>query len=469
MTQTTREIPRASGWPLLGPLPALLRRPLEFLEQARERHGDIYTLNLGVFKAVVLNHPRHAQHVLRDRVQNYRKGGVMWDTLRDILGNGLPLSEGDIWLRRRRMMQPHFDRQRLAGLAELMLAEIDRALTTWAPSADGRSFDLLPAFNDLTLRVVTSTLFGAEIPAEILAEIRGSITHVTDNILPHSVLHGVPAWLPVPGRRRFRAAQARYERLVYDVIADVRRRGGEDAPHLLAMLVNMVDAETCERMTDRQVHAEVATFFLAGYDTTALTLTWTVDELLHRPDVARTLIAEVDRVLAGRAPTPADLPRLTYTRMVLQEILRVRPPAYWLPRIAVADDEIDGHTIAAGANIVIVPYIYHRHPEFWPDAGAFIPERFAPDHPAAKSRHSCAWMPFGAGQRVCIGREFALMEATFALARLVQRYQLSAVSSEPARPQLSGTLRPKGVRVRLTPRSIAPQQVARPGAGPAQP
>lgn len=449
-----RSPPQAAGWPLLGALPALLARPFAFLEAARERHGDIYSLDLGPLRAIVLNHPRHAQHVLRDRAASYRKGGAVWDTLRTILGNGLVVSEGDFWLRQRRMMQPQFHRQRLAGLTDLMVRAIDDSLASWAPAArDGRPLDLLPAFNHLTMRVVVDTLFGASLPRATLEEVADAMGYVLGYVMLGAATRGLPAWLPLPGKRRFARDLARFDRIAHDLITTARKDRGDDN-HLLALLLDVVDEQSGEGMDDRQLRDEIATLFLAGYETTSIALTWTFDYLTRHPAVMQALQDEVDGALAGRTPGFADLPKLPYARMVLQEVLRLRPPAYFIPRVATEDDEIDGFPIPAGSEVVALTYTIHRHPDVWSDPDRFDPQRFADHGPRGSGApHPFAWIPFGAGQRLCIGRDFAMMEGTLALAMIVQRFRVSALGGHPARPALSTTLRPRdGVHVRLSPR-----------------
>lgn len=447
-------LPRAAGWPLVGPLPALLARPFEFFAEAHRRHGDIYRLDLGPARVVVLNHPRHAQHVLRDHAANYRKGGAVWGSLRTVLGDGLVVSEGDFWLRQRRMMQPQFHRQRLAALTDLMVRAIDRSLAALAPSAaDGRPVDLLPAFNHLTMNVVVDTLFGASLPRAALDEVADAMAYVLDYVMVGALTQRLPPWLPVPGKRRFTRDLARFDRVVYDIIAAAR--GGRGDNHLLAMLLDVVDDATGEGMSDRQVRDEVATLFLAGYETTSIALTWAFHFLTGHPEVLDRLQSEVDGALAGRAPSFADLPRLPYTRMVLQEVLRLRPPSYWTPRVAVEADEIDGFPIPAGTDIVSLTYMIHRHPDVWAEPDRFDPERFAGDTSArgVAARHPFAWIPFGAGQRLCIGRDFAMMEGALALAMMVQRYRVSPLAGRTARMGRSTTLRPQdGLWVRLAAR-----------------
>ncbi len=261
----------------------------------------------------------------------------------------------------------------------------------------------------------------------------------------------LPAWLPVPGRKQYQQATARIDKSVYRIIASSREKTDSEN-HLLAMLLDAVDEETGEGMTDQQLRDEVTTLFLAGYETTSLALSWAFDYLVRRPEMMQKLQAEVDAALGNRLPTFADLPKLPYARMVLQETLRLRPPAWQVMRTAIADDEIDGCRIPAGTNLMALMYMCHHHPAEWPNPEEFDPERFLPGR--SEGRHKLAWMPFGAGQRMCIGRDFALMEGQLALAMAVQRFRITQSAEHSAQPQLSATLRPKGgVTVSLEKRS----------------
>ena len=436
-----KAIPQTRGLPLVGSLPGLLKDPFGFLIRAREAYGDLYFLNLGLTKVAVLNHPRQIQQVFVDNAQNYRKGGAMWDAIRVLLGNGLVVSEGAFWLRQRRMMQPQFHRQRVAALTDLMVSAMSEAYDTWEPSATGVPFNLAPAFNHLTMKVITRTLFGMGLSAQEMDQVAEALTYAVDYILKAMVLNALPAWMPVPGRKQYQQAIAQIDESVYRIIASSREKSGAEN-HLLAMLLDAVDEETGEGMTDQQLRDEVTTLFLAGYETTSLALSWAFDYLVRRPEMMQKLQAEVDTVLGDRLPTFADLPKLPYARMVLQETLRLRPSAWQVMRTAVADDEIDGYRIPAGTNLLALIYLCHHHPAEWPNQEEFDPERFLPGR--SEGRHKLAWMPFGAGQRMCIGRDFALMEGQLALAMAVQRYRIAQSAEHPAQPQLSATLRPKG-------------------------
>lgn len=434
--------PSTHGLPVVGSLPALLRRPFDFLLESRERYGDIYTLDAGILKWVMLNHPRHIEHILRDNVQNYSKGGPFWASIRTLLGNGLVVSEGDFWLRQRRMMQPHFHRQRLVGLTTAMVDASAESLLDWDAEAQGGApSNVTPHFARMTMRVIVRALFGQGMTREELEETSELMAFIIDYLLMGAAATSLPQWMPIPRARRYREALNRVDKLIYRII-ERERKAAPPSDSLLAMLLDMADAETGERMTDQQLRDEVMTLFAAGYETTSLTLSWTIDLLTRHPEVMAKLQAEIDTVLDGRAPAFADLPALAYTRQVLQEAMRLRPPAWMLPRVAVADDEIDGFAIPAGTVVVALTYGVHHNPDVWDDPERFDPERFAGDD--GLKHHKMAWIPFGAGQRQCIGRDFAIMEAQIILAMLVQRYTFTAVPGRVAEPSLSTTLAPRG-------------------------
>lgn len=434
---TAMSPPETHRLPLIGPLAGLIRNPLAFLREAQARHGDVFTMNMGAVKLIVLSSPDQIQRVLVDHAENYRKGGAIWDTVRSMLGNGLPVSEGDFWLRQRRMMQPHFHRKRLSGLTALLAQSADEALGAWEAQV-GRTFDAATAFAPITMHVICRLLFGQGLGRRAIDAVGESMTYMLDYVLWASFMSGLPGWLPKPGEGRYQRELAAVDAVLAQVIAHQRQAGGgEDT--LLAMLVDMVDTETGEGMSDPQLRDEVMSMFLAGYETTSLTLAWIFHYLTHHPELVEQLRDEVDGALGGRAPAFEDLPRLSLTRMVISEALRIRPPAWMITRSAVADDVIDGFHIPAGATVWPSFYNAHHHPDHWEEPDRFDPARFSPERSA--SRHRYAWVPFGAGQRLCIGKDLAVMEAQVILALILQRYTFTAQPSA-AGAAASGTLRP---------------------------
>lgn len=445
-----RAIPRAAGLPLVGSLPGVLREQLEFFVRAREKYGDVFVVKLGPTEIIALTHPEHAQYVLRDNAKNYWKGGGLWDALRTLFGNGLPVSGGDFWLRQRRMMQPQFHRERLAALIDEMVAAIDEEVATWdAIAASGQPFNITPAFSRITMNVIVRTLFGGGISAETADQIAVEMAHAMDYMLRGLITQSLPAWLPLPGKQRYKAALRMIDAAMLRII-EARRREGDDhgGGDLLGMLLAAVDAETGERMTDEQVRDEAISLFFAGYDTMAQALSWTTHFLTQHLDTQRALVDEVAATIGERRPSFADLPGLGLAQRVIRESMRVRPPVFWIPRIASKDDEIGGFPVPAGATVGVMTYAIHYHPGTWERPREFDPSRFLPER--SVGRHGLAWMPFGAGQRLCIGNEFSLMEGQLALARIAQRYTISAVPERPVETHVSTMLRPKhGVWVRL--------------------
>lgn len=411
--------------------------PLALLGESRRRHGDIHTLDFGVTSMVALCHPRHAQQVLRDNARNYRKGGTLWSSLRTLLGNGLAVSEGEFWLRQRRLMQPHFHRQRLAGMTELMTAAIADELRDWH---EGEPRDANPVLSRITMKVITRTMFASDIEPDELAEFGPLLSYVLDSVFVGMFTQALPRWLPVPGQRRYALALARLDALLRRVIAR-RRQSGATTPDLLGMLLGLVDDETGEAMSDQQLVDEVMTMFLAGHETTAATIGWAFALMDRAPAVMQRLRAEVDEALGGRRPGFADIPRLAYARKIVQETLRLYPSVWFLPRTAIADDVIDGYAIPAGTTVAPIVYTIQRHPACWDRPDEFIPERFAAELPG---RHPLAWLPFGAGPRLCIGKEFALMEGQLLLAMIVQAFDVLPVAGARVSPDVSTTLRPRG-------------------------
>lgn len=255
----------------------------------------------------------------------------------------------------------------------------------------------------------------------------------------------VPLWVPTPSNLRFKAARRRLDAVVYQII-ERRRKTLNPAPDLLSMLMAARDEETGEAMSDTQLRDEVITLLLAGHETTAITLTWALYVLTREPAVEARLYEEVVSVLRGASPTVEDLRRLPYTRMVIEETMRLYPPAWGLPREAIHEDEIGGYFIPGRSLVALNQFLTHRHPDFWEDPERFDPERFTPER--SSGRPAFAYFPFGGGQRVCIGSQFALMEATLVLAMIVQRYRIRLVPGHPIEFDTMFTLRPKyGVRV----------------------
>ena len=413
---------------------------LGFYMDAAKTYGDIVHFGSGSFSTYFLVHPDYIKHVLQDNNRNYPKKNRFNDMLKPLAGESLLTSDGEVWRQRRRMSQPSFHRERIAGFATSMTDATQAMLERWEPLAEQRQpFDVGREMQRITLSIVGRALFSADISGDT-DEMGQAVTEIFQHF-NHRFTHplSLPESVPTPRNRRFHKAIERLDAVAYRLIAEHRQAETEYAD-LLSMLIAARDEETGEGLNDQQIRDEVGTFLGAGHETTAVTLAWTWYLLSKHPEVERKLHAEVDAVLEGRVPTIADIPQLSYTKMVIQETMRLYPPAWALSRGILNDDEIDGYRIPAGALMALSPYVTHRHADFWDNPEGFDPERFTPEQIAERPRY--AYFPFGGGPRQCIGNEFALMEAQLIVAMVAQKYRLHLVPGQRIEPEPIFTLRP---------------------------
>ena len=432
-----RELPVAPGLPVIGSVLDFVRRSNFATLTALVRHyGTPLEVRLGHLRIVALARPEQLQHVLVERRGVYQKRGEI-EALRLLVGDGLFSSEGESWQSQRRLMQPHFTPKAVQRYAEDMRGAVAQMLLRWR--GQGRVEALFESMR-LAMDVIGRTMFGVPEIGEAgpLGRAIGTALDLASRRLLEPM--PLPLWIPTPTNRRFVAARAEVDAFVYDVIA--RRRaesaGSARPPDLLDVLIAARDDESGRGMTDRQLRDEVLTVFVAGHETTAVTLTWALALVARRPDVMARLHAEAD-ALADDVPGLSDIPKLTYTRQVIDETLRMFPAVWALPRTVARDDVMDGYAIPAGAIAMGLAHELHRQPDLWPDPERFDPERFTPA--AAQGRHKHAYMPFGAGHRVCIGIHFALLELVVALAAIARSYRWRLLTDEVPSVGVS-TLRP---------------------------
>ena len=463
-TQTNAVTPRTPPGPRdflgLRTLRDIKRDPLGTLQDLHRAYGDVLYSPLVNAPTYLLAHPDHVGYVLQTNHRNYRRSRNS-DKLRRALGNGLLTNDGASWLQQRRLMQPAFHRKRIARFGETMTNETQKLLAQWqAKAPHEKPLDISSEMMRLTLDIVSRTMFGARVVQD--AEHLGpAFTELQEETRRRQyVLVDLPEWVPLPKLRRAREARKTIEQVVTRIIDARRRSGVSEHDDLLSMLMNAKDADTGEPMDDAQLRDEVRTIFFAGHETTSNALTWTWHLLARNPAAAAKLREELDHVLGGRLPTVDDLPQLAYTKMVVEESMRLLPPVWALAREAIADDEVDGYRIPSGSTVVVSQFITHRHPDFWEDSEAFDPERFTPDR--AKRRHRFAYFPFGGGPRICIGSNFAMLEAQLIVATIAQRYELDAVSGHPVELEPLVTLRPK-YGIMMTPRPRPPAVASRGG------
>ena len=420
-------------------LPALRRDPTAVFTRAARRFGDVVYLRIGPRRGFLITNPADVRHVLQDNARNYHKS-PLYDKLRVALGNGLLISEDEFWLRQRRIAQPAFHRQRIAALASVMADAARGTAARWhSIAAKGVPSDVDEEMMRLTRTVVLQALLGADL-GRFTASIDDAWTIINRHIGESFWSLGFTDRLPTAKFRRFQAALAVLRGAVDHVISQRRNSPSTDRD-LLSMLMSARDEETGDAMTDEQLRVEVTTFLLAGQETTSLALTWTWYLLSQHAGARRRLEEEIDTVLDGRPPEYADLANLPYTRMVIDEAMRLYPPAWGFSRQALADDTLGGFRLPRGWLAFVVPYVLHRLPAYWQEPDAFDPERFLPERIAERPKF--VYLPFGAGPRQCIGNHFALIEAQLIVATLAQRYRLHLVPGHRVEPWALITLRPR--------------------------
>jgi cytochrome P450 len=428
------------------------------------RHGDVVKFRVAGPNFLVV-HPDHIKHILLDNARNYPHAEFQNASWRTIVGEGLVVSDGDFWLRQRRLMQPAFHRARIAAFVKLMTDTIGEMLDRWQVRADrGEALDMQSEMMQLTLNILARTMFSADVGPEAAAIGRAvtvELEYANRRLL--SPVH-LPESFPTPGNRRFVQARATLDRIVYRLIAE-RRKSQEDSGDLLSMLLNARDPETGESMTDRQLRDEVMMMFIAGHESTAMALTWAWYRLAMHPHARNRVRAEAEEVLGDRTPGVPDLEKLQYTSMVLDEAMRLYPPFWAVLRQPKAADEIGGYHIPAGANVFVSPYVTHRHPAFWENAEGFDPERFTAERSAG--RHRYAYFPFGAGSRKCIGESFASFEMQLTVAMAAQRFRVDLVPGQDVALQPGLSLRPRRpILMKLAPAGPRKPQAAGTAAAP---
>ena len=411
--------------------------------------ADIIVQRILWRRMFIINEPGAIKHILLDNAANYTKSEVGRRLLEPGLGRGLLTSEGETWRRHRRIMAPAFDPRSVVGYAPIMTTVTEDMLAKWDALAEPRELDVAAAMMQATLHIISRAMFSSD-SDEIVDAVERGVGQYQTTVRPSllDLLH-VPLWLtrllvPQPTEGIFDEFDEKVDRL----LTERGREPDSEPKDLLARLLAARDDETGGGMTPQEVRDQVVTIFMAGHETTSQALSWTWYLLSQHPAEEARLHAELALVLQGRTPRYEDIADLRYTRMVIEESMRLYPPAHTIGRQPIAADEVLGHRIPAGAEVLIMPWLLHRKPSLWDDPNRFAPERFSPERAAARPRF--AYMPFGAGARICIGAAFAMTEAILILATIAQRYRLRLKSGHPVEPQGLITLRPRyGLRMNL--------------------
>jgi len=434
--------PGPKGLPIVGNVFEPRGNAIGYFTRCFRDYGDIVFVRFLGVPMCLVNRPDCIESVLVTQNNNFEKSKD-YRALRRVLGNGLLTSEGEFWRRQRKLVQPAFHQVRIAAYAEVMVSYTERMLASWK---DGEERDIHEAMMRLTLDIVAKTLFDTDVSRE--AEDVGAALQLLMSKFFRQAGFALllPRSIPIPTTQQLRRAVAQLDKVIYEIIRR-RRAGPATSGDLLSVLLQAQDDEGL-RMTDRQLHDEIMTLFLAVHETTANALSWTWLLLGQHPEIEEKLVEELQRVLAGRAPAASDLPRLTYTDMVLREAMRLYPPVWVIGRRALAPFRMGEYELPAETNVLMSQLITHRDGRYFPEPERFDPDRWRPSDPLNLALPRFAYFPFGGGPRVCVGAGFAMMEAVLLLATIAQKFRLTLVPGQNVKYLPSVTLRPKsGIRM----------------------
>lgn len=426
------------AYPILGNLPEYQKDRLALLQQMA-RQGDVYGLHFGPYPAILFNKPEHVHSILVEHAYDFDKGDAIHNVFRPVIGDGIFSSEGDFHRHQRKLMAPPFQPRHIISYADTMGYYGEQIQQDWT---DGSVIDVNKQMTSVTMSIIGKTLFDADVFTET-DELGAAMTVVTEYVSHAlSILLPPPYNWPLPRNRRTHRAIAVLRQRIQGFI-DERRTHPTDRNDFLSILLQARD-EDGQPMSDEQLMAECLTLFGAGHETTATALSWVWYLLCQHPESYQHVQQEVDSVLQGRIPTYEDLARLPYCLQVFKEAMRIYPPAYATSRRALHDVEIDGYLVPKNYIVLLSPYTLHRREESFPQPEQFDPERFSPEREKQLPRY--AYLPFGAGPRICIGNHFALMEGHLLLATLAQRVRFSLVPGQHIEPDPVHhlTLRPSG-------------------------
>lgn len=438
--------PMHDGLPVIGNTHQLVREQ-EGLYETAARHGDVVHLRfLGIGDFYQVNHPELVERILVDDRDRFRKASLSQEDLGDLLGQGLVLSEGELWERQRERIQPAFYMDRIADYADTMTTEVQTAADDWT----GRpTVNVENEMKALTLRILVKSMFGSDIEYEARG-IRETVRALQEPGQPakQPIARMVPKWVPIPMWRRYKQGIREMESVIQEFVTARRERNVEERDDLLSMLLTATD-EDGEEMSGKLLRDELMTFLFAGHETTATALTFTWFLLAQHPEVERRLVDELDDVLAADHATFEDLPELEYTEQVLREAMRLYPPVPSIPRETTQALELGGYALPAGATVAPMQWTIHRDERFWREPLTFRPERFAGE----EDRLQFVYFPFGGGPRRCIGQQFAIVEGKLILATLARQYHLELVSDPDVDLSVSITTRPLDpIRMHVEPR-----------------
>jgi cytochrome P450 len=437
--------PGPKGVPVFGNFFEPKGDSIGYFNRCVRDYGDIIFFRFVGVPMCFVNRPDYIESVLVAQSSNFEKSKD-YRALHRVLGSGLLTSEGEFWRRQRKLVQPAFHQERIAAYAQVMVEYTERMMASWV---DGQTLDIREATMHLTLDIVAKTLFDANVSHEA-EDVGDALQTLMSKFMRQAAFAFIlPSFFPIPTSKRLKRAVAQLDKVIYAIIHE-RRSSGQTSGDLLSVFLRAQDDQGIG-MTDRQLHDEIMTLFLAGHETTANALSWAWLLLGQNPGVEEKLADELDRVLGGRAPTPADLPKLVYTDAVLREATRLYPPVWIIGRRALKAFRLGEYELPAGTNVLMSQLIMHRDARYFPDPMQFDPDRWNANDPRCAAVPRFAYFPFGGGPRVCIGAGFAMMEGVLLLATIARKFQVSLVPGQTIQMQPTVTLRPRtGIQVRVT-------------------
>jgi len=445
--QTRKSLPTKPGY-LLFDSKEIQSNVLGFYKRMWKEYGDIVRLPIMPnYSAYLLAHPSYAEHVLSTHQEVYPKADIINKPLNLMMGESILTSEGDSWLKNRRLMQPAFHMKQLANLVDVMVSCTESFIKDWENKPDGEVIDIAEETLKLTLKIAGQTLFSKDISDE--DSVLGKAFRTGYEFLNYKInnLWTEPLWVPTSRNKRFKKAKNTLDDLILDII-NYRRQNPSERNDLLSMLMSARDEDTGEGMSDKQLQNEAITLLVAGHETAASSLAWTWYLLAEHLNIAENLQDELQAVLNASNPSFEKLPQLEYTRRIFDETLRLYPPAWGIVRTPQKDDEISGYPIPKNSIVTVGAFMIHRHSEFWENPNEFNPDNFLPEK--INQRPKFAYFPFGGGKRICIGQNFALMEATIIIALISQRFRLELLANQNIEIDPTFTLRPKnGIKVKV--------------------
>ena len=431
------------GYPLIGSISKLASpNRLEWLQSITNTYGDVVAFNLLKKKFYLINHPDLVKDLLTRNSDNYTKKTVGFKIIKVVLGESTFTSMGDEWRRKRLAVQPSFHKSKIVNLATIMTDCIEEMLTEWETLCDdGQTLQLTDAMMHVTLKVVVKALFSSALSDADIHAIATAFTPLLEAtnrrvLLPIQFLHK----LPLSNNKKYQGYIKTLDDIIYRIIKE--RKATDDKPlDLLQMLIDATDEATGLPLTDQELRNEAMTMFIAGHETTANAMSWLWTVLSSKSDIREKIEQEVDEVLGDKMPVASDFANLPYCLKVFKETMRLYPPVPILPRQVEKDTTLGGYDIKGGSGVLFSPHLLHRHPDFWDAPEVFDPNRF--DKAEERKRHTYAYLPFGGGARVCVGNNFALMEAVFIIAMTTQRFRVNLAPDTNFEPLVGLTTKPK--------------------------